>query len=1620
MPKPKKNEKKDMFTQGKYGYDAAYTQANMAFNEVNIMFGAFDDQLNKKSDEFVGFIGRNAMPAKFKAPSIDPNVAFSGSADKKLAEIYRNNINEIKKEINRIKNSNTFGLDKYSGYLKATEKILDIDSGDFGRAMVENSYLYNLFHQYQNGPSIGTRINLQDSIKYLEYINPVTKQRQKGPLEYLNNFFSIAADLLDREYEKQKILEDYSPEKEAEYLNKLNNDFKKMLANHEKLEAFVHEDGKSDYDYYLQNKLDTMARKDIEDTKSRRTAKADIENIRGQQKAIENGWGMNELDFPGKVSYLEWYIKLEIQIMEKKSAPEAYERSFNISKKRVDDFTLRLKNNKELLNRLNSELQTLKNNNADQNEIDAKTEEYKKALDDDKYLSTRLKDVKGDLDRVVNNHKANANKLKDMTKLYKQISQFNKELQNTKITCATDKIRLADKYQKIVDQNLDLETSVRTNFDMTTEYYNKAMQHGGKTILKPIEIPKDVLENTITDAEIDAYTDFFGQSGKFEGVMGCVEPIETVYPGLIHDLRNEFRDKTIDSFEERPNMAQLTKFKTGMKKYLGTSVEIRENINDEDRKLAKEYSKKVRLLMDDTVEGMKGYQKDFKRSYKSNNILNETEKGSVMRAMNDRDYLLNFYTQTSGNGAEVFTNRVSAENVARHFKELGALDGFSDFNYAGKDFFEVEFEKQRMQKSGWDAEKERLYLAKLEDVIDRSISGYEKFTDLPVYIQEEKHYMGNSFGHATGKDADATTRDIMPHIHGIKWMKEAIHLGYSESDLNILYSVGKLEGNIRRGRNKVNAYIEKEQALIDNAKQQLKNKNLSADEIKKLNDTIKSNQNSIEKRKKLIKAIDDFEIEKFNPLKESVLNRKIHSPADVIKTIVEIQEFHEQNKKTPLLSGSGDNIYSSGLDIFADTIPAYNDYYFPTVINNKLKELEDIEKNGKKPELDRNFKKSDKTREMSEFLNILKGADINDKDVIRTAAQTYIHDAFLNGMLMDAHPEYFDSKHPDYNISNTRLNRYTQQYADRLLEIMQPKSAAEFAYILENGNHKEFFSDLKDRIAADASKARMDAFISGKPPRFRNYKGIKEAREELINSPAKMGSSSTLYNDIVKNLGKLDKMKAEISRELLNQSRTSHKVFIKDYQKDINGNPDPTKPIYDMTLPEDVKLDPKKLNAYKKLQEDTFKKINTYLTNKDKIIRDNGGDPEKSADIALLGENGERRYKAMKQAKNSVVMLGKATAEFEQNGLSQSERNLVSKPGFKVDKAEYLNFNRKYTPEERKKAYDDFIKSERDRFQENLKYNLIEKNKQFKKDLNNDVLKQYSNRSKIKSDYLKIKNPTEAETKAYEEKIINSALQTVYSETIKNNFSDKDKQLFTNLVNKKMKEADEAYKTAEEKFIKADEEIRGNYDRDYNHLLEINEPIGRNPSDAEKKDLRTKYGEEKQKIIDELNNQKKIYEDAKKAYELNTKYIADGFYPANIMDEIQTKDIATINNGLQNGLSQYVNKNPKEFNEFKTQIMDHAPFKMEFSKRVLEESKTKNLNTRDILTIRDNILKESSIQNQRNPEELQRLDRISGLLGSNVKTENAIKQAKLAEREAAKNASKQANEMNKPKAPGMK
>ena len=88
---------------------------------------------------------------------------------------------------------------------------------------------------------------------------------------------------------------------------------------------------------------------------------------------------------------------------------------------------------------------------------------------------------------------------------------------------------------------------------------------------------------------------------------------------------------------------------------------------------------------------------------------------------------------------------------------------------------------------------------------------------------------------------------------------------------------------------------------------------------------------------------------------------------------------------------------------------------------------------------------------------------------------------------------------------------------------MQPKTAKELFYLIDNGNHKDFFADVKERISADAAKSRYNSFLTGKPARFKSNKSIGEAHNGLVKASEK-GRSSGLYKDIVSDLEKLEKM----------------------------------------------------------------------------------------------------------------------------------------------------------------------------------------------------------------------------------------------------------------------------------------------------------------------------------------------------------------------------------------------------------------------------------------------------------------------------------------------------------------
>ena len=111
-----------------------------------------------------------------------------------------------------------------------------------------------------------------------------------SPLIHLNNYFRELSRLIDLEYEKQRLEENYSKEAELSYLQKLAESFGIMIENHKAFDEMVGEDGKSKYDDYLMQKLDIMTGKNPFDSISRPGCSKNIANITGQYTAIQKGY----------------------------------------------------------------------------------------------------------------------------------------------------------------------------------------------------------------------------------------------------------------------------------------------------------------------------------------------------------------------------------------------------------------------------------------------------------------------------------------------------------------------------------------------------------------------------------------------------------------------------------------------------------------------------------------------------------------------------------------------------------------------------------------------------------------------------------------------------------------------------------------------------------------------------------------------------------------------------------------------------------------------------------------------------------------------------------------------------------------------------------------------------------------------------------------------------------------------------------------------------------------------------------------------------------------------------------------------------------------------------------
>ena len=1546
------NGRTDYFLDGKYGLSTAREQYFRIL--VQLIGGTehLDPAFGREVRQSLGTINNNTTQSQQNYEGHYDNKISSAFRSRRDGQNAEKKLKEYRKKLQRLINNPAVPTDDAMGYLYLTDKIMDTEAGDFGRAIIESPFLNIFITQYPNGPRINDQISHADSVKYLDSVNPVTGQKQTGPLRALNNFFYITSRLLQREYEKQQINDNFSVEKEQEYLKKLNADFKSLLLNQKTFDKLVREDGTSDYDNYLMNKLDVMTGKNLGDKDAERSVRSGIENIKGQQKAIDNGWGMNELELAGHISEMADKAAVQKKLLEKQLAPERLEHQRQV---------------------IHNGIETNRNN--------------PEAL---QIWQTRLAEAQVQ-------EAENRAKLERVTVLEEKLKELDQEFKNTDVrNQVSAKYPLVEKFDKLANENVD-DPVLGYLFRQGLKVSKTAMEYGGIP-KSPVKISDEVKQTTISEDEYKSYNGLMSLSGVNTVWVSIEAPAKEIYGEKVQKIVSNYQQELMQ--EENSGLSDTIKF--GPFRNPVASQQLRNRVQNNTLKLADDTVNVLNAIMDDSLYAMKGARKEAKRSYDPLFTVSATNKGNFSKAISENYHLFTASTQYFGNSPEIFLpEKCSAEEVVQWLKENEVLEPYNAFSEAGKELFELEFEKQRMQQTGWDEGKERYYLARLEENINKTEKAMEKLQALPLDVQENRDYMGNTLGHATGNDSSNTTRDCLPTYEGLRWMREGIKNGWNSRDLNVLMIGGIMEGNIRRAKLKMQNKITKAKRALENNEE---NPDYHKDTIRKCED--------------LLTFTNEFEKTHFKPLKESVLGRKIKSPADVIKTVNQIQDFYNRFKDEPKFTqvpnGKG---YETFVAVFDSTVNIAKDRLFPDAINRNLKEIEEQKKTGPKPEPDRNYKYSNKKTAMNKFLNSLrnKPGAVGDKNLYRMEAQFYLYHRFLHGLNEDAHPELFDPKHPDFKASTNSLAKFTEQYADRLVDVLDPKDPKAFADALEFGNHEDMFAEMRNRIPADAAKARYESFLRGKPLNKTMDKNLSNTATALSKATANFITGSDLYDSIESGIKELEEMKNKLAAELVEKSRKDHRVYLAGYELDENGNEDRNSPIYKFENAAEMKIPQEKLKKFVQKQDEVYGKIMNYLNGKDAIIRQKGGNPANKQAAALLGTTGEKRYKAVTDAKKAVINLYSVTREFDEKGYSYAERRMTTRPGLNLNPVEYLDNTKKYTKEQEAELRKAFIKGEKELFEENLRYNLHAEHKEKVRGINKmmDTFEQeelekrnkiiealWTERQKKVDPNLSpkmqemIRNKRERVEAQRQDELVNSAIKTLYTEGLKELMEEKRKNLFRDALKKELQENmkdvddwfpirekyEEALKIWEKGQNIPDEELTllekfPKIKDDYEKLLEQYAEQGTNPP-KEKMDeyhnLENKYNElvklgeatmfiqkheaeynEKKPLLDEFITGR--YEERSRQLE---EKMEKGTYPKELMSRIDPKDIKALSDEYEKSIVNN-EENRKRFADFKQKAVGKEPFNTEFRNRIILSATTMKapLTGEEIVGIRNDILK---------------------------------------------------------------
>ncbi len=962
---------------------------------------------------------------------------------------------------------------KFLGIFSYLETTSNTENGSFAEAVEDNTYIPTLLSQFHKSLKIEGKMPETGEDITLEFL--AKPENMGNVLPYFNDFFEGISDVIKCEYKKLNLSANYDPGKEQEYLSDLSKAIKKTCDNFEKISELVDDNGKSKYDVFMNDPLTNIVGKgnlSIGNT-AKRNCVDEIENLRGQQKAIENGWGFNELTVLGSINQL--YSKL---VQDGRQA----EREYEAAVAGQDEY---VKGMQEKVNKARERFEQIKNNplppeTEEEKKDEKKHNAYLRSVseynNDYEQREKRLKEMEQALTEAPNRISEKKKTADEYARLKEELEKVRETAFATKVNGPVDKIKVAAAFNGFLEANKDTFVS---------NLGNEFKTHG------------NVLKNTAScgfkKPGVTEITEDYATHEDFKGHDALANyrmlPLGTMINSLDPEGYKEFikgQDKLWDKVENG-DLKRIERQGTLKSNFL---PKIEYEIDEEIKKELTDFAKSQLRAGMIAINKADSATKSFKLYSKCSIVGSDVEKGNMLELENNDPYVAALISNNVAAGPDIFRSEKSKDKMVEpkeirdYFTATGIMNPLMDFYGHGADLIETEYKRQKDMEKGWDAEKETVYLASVHEEYDKIIKANDELIKLSDETlrstkTKDKIYTGNDLTELVGRGKENVDRGFDQYVEGLRWKKKAIENGWGSRDLQIMNLIGIFEG------------------LIDHITYSYEFKGDVAGSVR----------------------LKEWKEKEFAPFKEEIWNKKINSPTDVIECIEKIEKFRDSLPKGKNFEYAYDSSFKMGLVAFKK---CYNDCVSDAINGNSLYYSADVRR-------DEILKTSDESFSKKAMLEQIKNSKDLPKYAIEEMVAGYIYSDFLDGKSIVANPELFDEKHPDHKLTTSVLKKETGKYAREFMESLKTDSVTEIAEILGSKVHSAAMSDIADRVKATVANKNLLDFVKEVN---KDRKDISVENTLKVMKAAETFTTNSRFGDVMKGIPEIDKTLKKFAKKI--------------------------------------------------------------------------------------------------------------------------------------------------------------------------------------------------------------------------------------------------------------------------------------------------------------------------------------------------------------------------------------------------------------------------------------------------------------------------------------------------------